>query len=170
MNPIVTTPVDEVKSQGTQGVTRNDWRQTMKSILFIGTILLSTLLCGCKLHFKDVSGEPECAPLLNNRYSLSAKIYFFGITLPPGYGDDINIYTLRPVELGGISGPEILSEDILNPGTILEIQSIKKSINHIPGFQSVDAVVSVIPFEKTADVPITISLRYIQSTHWMNKL
>ena len=142
----------------------------MKNILIIGTVLLSTLLCGCKIRYKDVSTEPEYASLLNNRYSLSDDIYIFGVNLPPGYGDDINIYTMHPVELGRSSGPEIISEDILKPGTILEIQSIKKSINHIPGFQNIDAFVSVTPFKTATNVPVIISLRYIQSTNYMNKI
>lgn len=79
---------------------------------------------------------------------MSAEMYILGVNRPPGYGDDINIYSLSPVERGKISGPEILSEDILKAGTILQIQSIRKSINHLPGCQSIDAVVSASPFEK----------------------
>lgn len=142
----------------------------MKNILIIGTALLSTLLCGCTLKYEDVSGDPEYSPLLNNRYALNTEMYIFGINLPPGYGDDINLYIAYPSELGRISGPEVLSEEILKVGTILEIQSIKKSINHLPGCQDIDAVVTVNPYKKAVDVPVKIRLKYLQSTNYVNKL
>ena len=142
----------------------------MKNILIIGTVILSTLVCGCVLKYEDISNEPEYSPLLNNRYALKTEMYIFGINLPPGYGDDINLYVTYPVGLGKISGPEVLSEEILKVGTILEIQSIKRSINHLPGYQEIDAVVTVNPYEKAVNVPVTIDLKYLQSTNYVNKL
>jgi hypothetical protein len=142
----------------------------MKNILTIGTILLSTLLCGCILKYEDVSNEPEYSPLLKSRYALNTEMYIFGINLPPGYGDDINVYLAYPSNLGRISGPEVLSEEILKVGTILEIQSIKRSINHLPGCQEIDAIVTVNPYEKAVDVPVKIDLEYLQSTNYVSKL
>ena len=97
-------------------------------------------------------------------------MFILGINLPPGYGDDINIYTIRPIEYGRIKGLEILSEEILQSGTILEVQSIKKSINNLPSYQNIDAVVTVTPNENKVDAPITIPLKHIQSTDWMEEL
>jgi hypothetical protein len=142
----------------------------MKNILIASSILLSSLLCGCVLKYENVSGEPEYSVLLNNRYALNTEMYILGINLPPGYGDDINLYVTYPVGLGKISGPEVLSEEILEAGTILEIQSIKSSINHLPKCQEIDAVVTVTPYKKAVDVPITIDLKYLQSTNYVNKL
>ncbi len=140
----------------------------MKNIII--TILLSMLLCGCLLKFEDVSNEPEYSPLLNTRYALNTETYIYGVNLSPGYGDDINIYKIYPTEYGRITGPEILSEEILKSGTILEIQSIKRSINHLPRCQSIDAVVSVTPYQKTENVPVAIALKYLQSTNYVSKL
>ena len=144
----------------------------MNILLIIGTslILLYGVLTECKLKFEDVSTLPEYSTLVKDPYSLKTEMYICGVNLPPGYGSDINIYTIHPVKDGRIKGREIISEDVLKPGTVLEIQSIEKSVNHLPGCQSIDAVVSVISYEKAVNVPIKIDLRYLQSTNYVSNL
>ncbi len=145
----------------------------MKILLIIGTsfILLYGVLTECKVKFEDASNESEYYPLLNTRYTLSTEAYVYGVNLPPGYGDDINVYHIYPTSFGRITGPEILSEEILKPGVILEIQSINRSTISIP-FEGrrIEAVVSVSAHEKEVDVPVTIDLKYLQSTNYVNKL
>ena len=132
--------------------------------------LFSILLCGCMLKFEDVSREPEYTPLLNTSYSLSTNMLIYGVNLGPGYGDDINVYIIKPMSLR-TTGPEIITEDILNSGTILEVKSVQRSINSVllEG-KKVEAVVTVKPYAKAVDVPIVIDLEYIQSTNYVSKL
>ena len=130
-------------------------------------ILMSGLLSSCALKYTDVSNEPEYAPLLNSRYSLLTEMSIFGVNLPPGYGKDINVYDIHPTRL---SGPEIRSEEVLKPGTVLEVQGIRKSINHFPGDQSVEALVRVFAFEPATNVPITISLKNLQSSNLARRI
>ena len=141
----------------------------MKNTLIIGAIFLSALLCGCALRFKDVSNEPEYAPLLNTRYSLKTDMLIYGVNLPPGYGSEIDIYKIRHIS-SKIRGREIVTEGFLTSGTVVEVQSVRESINHLPGWPSVDAVVTVNPYKKMADVPIAIDLKYLQSTNYMSRL
>lgn len=145
----------------------------MKILLIIGAalVLLYGVLTECRVKFEDVSNESEYSPLLHTRYALSTDAYIYGVNLPPGYGDDINIYHIYPTSFGRITGPEMLSEEILKPGVVLEIQSISRSTISIP-FEGkrIEAVVSVIPYEKAVDVPVTIDLKYLQSTNYVNKL
>jgi hypothetical protein len=93
----------------------------------------------------------------------------YGVNLPPGYGKDIDIYVIQPINIR-ISGPEIVTENILESGNILEVQSIRKSINHILGYPTIDSVVTITPYEKEVDVPVVIDLKYLQSTDYMKRL
>ncbi|MFC1453808.1 hypothetical protein ACFLQL_01360 [Verrucomicrobiota bacterium] len=131
--------------------------------------LFSMLLCGCKLKFEDVSKDPEYAPLLNTCYSLSTNMRIYGVNSPPFYGSEINIYIIYPMSIR-IKGREIITEDVLTPGAVIEVQSVKQSINHIPGYKSIDAVVKVSPFTKAVDVPVVIDLKYLRSTNYMQSV
>ena len=50
------------------------------------------------------------------------------------------------------------------------IESIRRSINHLPGYQLVEAVVEVKPSKIPVNVPIVIGIEYIQATNYMSKL
>ena len=130
-------------------------------------ILMTGMLSSCALKYTDVSGKPEYASLLNSRYSLLTEMTIFGVNLPPGYGKEIHIYKIYSTSL---NGPEILSEEVLKPGTVLEVQSIRKSINHFPGDPSVEALVKIFAFEPATNVPITISLEDLQSSNLAKRL
>ncbi|MFA5629784.1 MAG: hypothetical protein WC958_06045 [Dehalococcoidales bacterium] len=132
--------------------------------------LIPFILTGCILKYEDVSNEPEYKQLLNTRYSLKTRMVISGINLPPGYGKDINIYVVYPLVSGRITGPKIISEEILHSSTIIEVLGVRKSVNHIPGYQSIDAIITVYPYEKATNVPVVIDLRYLQSTNYVQKL
>ena len=135
--------------------------------LLVFAILAFGFLSNCALKYTDAIGEPEYASLLNSRYSLLAEMFISGVNLPPGYGKDIGVYDISPT---GLSGPEILSEEVLKPGTILEIQGIRKSLNHFPGDPSVEALVKIAAFEPATNVPITISLKDLQSSNLAKRI
>ena len=129
--------------------------------LLVFAILAFGFLSNCALKYEDASNKPEYAPLLNSRYSLQTEMNLYGVNLPPGYGKDIHVYDIYPMRH---SGPEIISEKVLEPGTVLEVQGVRRSMNHIPGDPSVEALVKIIGFEPATNVPITISLEDLQST------
>ena len=134
--------------------------------LFYFPLLLILVLTGCVLKFEDVSQEPEYAPYIGSRYSLNTDMRISGVATP---GKDIDAYTIKPMSIR-TSGPEIITEDVLKTGAVLEVQSIKRSINHIPGYQSIYATVEVLSYEKEADVPVVIAFKYLQSTNYMRRV
>ena len=142
----------------------------MKNTLIIGAIFLSALLCGCMLKFEDVSSEPEYAPLLNTRYSLSTNMLIQGVNMDIGYGKDIDVYIINPISMW-VAGPEIITNDILKPGTVLEVKRVERSTSSIP-FEGrrIIATVAVDPFKKTVRIPIEIDLEYLQSTNYVSRL
>jgi hypothetical protein len=130
-------------------------------------ILFSIALCGCVVRYEDVSNKPEYASLLNARYSLSTNMLLSGINLGPGYGKDIDVYYIKPISMK-VVGPEIITEDVLEPGTTLSIMSIERSTVSIP-FEGrrTTATVSVEQYRKAVEVPIEIDIEYLQSTNYM---
>lgn len=140
----------------------------MKRLIYF-PLLLVLVLTGCVLKFEDVSQEPEYAPYINRYYSLSTNMLIYGVNLPPGYGEEINVYIITP-DIPGMTGPEIITKERLSSGAALRIQSVRRSTNHLPGSQDVDAIVEVQSYKKFTDIPIVIDLKYIQSTNYMQKL
>ena len=137
--------------------------------LFYFPLLLVLLLTGCVLEFEDVSQELEYAPYIGRSYSLNTKMLIYGVNLPPGYGKDINEYVITP-NIPGMTGPEIITKEYLKSGEMLKIQSIRRSTNHLPGNQEVEAVVEIQSYKKSTDVPVVIDLSYIQSTNYMQRV
>lgn len=133
-------------------------------------IITVGILSSCALRYKDVSSDPKYAPLLNSRYSLQTEMNILGVNLPPGYGKDIDVYDICPKQKRRPHGPEIRSENVLEPGTVLEVQGVRRSINHIPGDLSVEALVKLVPSKTATNVPITISLKDLQSTNYAKRM
>lgn len=125
-------------------------------------------LCGCKLKYEDISKDPEYASLLNTSYSLTANMLIYGVDLPPGYGRGIDIYTIKPKGIK-ITGREIITEEILEIGTVIVVQGVRRSTNHFPGFQSIDVEVEVSLYEDSVIVPIVMDIKYLKSTKYMRK-
>ena len=142
----------------------------MKALSIFLYVSLAALLSGCVLKYEDVSDDSQYEPLVNNRYVLSTNMFIYGVNLPPGYGVDINQYFILPSHPPQVSGREYISKEVLGKGVTLKVQGIKRSINHLPGFQEIDAIIEVKPYKKTSDVPVVIDLRYIQSTNYMRRV
>lgn len=138
-----------------------------KMLNIIGLVLVLT---GCVMKYEDVSTKPEYARLINTRYWTLTDMYIDGVSLPPGYGKDIELYTVYPVASGKSVGPQNITENTLRPKTEIKVFGVRRSINHIPGYGEVDAIVDVSPFRKQAGVPIVISLRHLLSTNYVQKL
>lgn len=133
-------------------------------------LVLVLVLTGCVMKYEDVSAEPEFAPLINTRYWTLTDMYIDGISLPPGYGKDIELYNVYPVSSGKSVGPENITEFTLKPKTEMKVLSVRRSVNHIPGYREVDAIIDVSPFRKKAEVPIVISLKDLLSTNYTQRL
>lgn len=131
---------------------------------------LVLVLTGCVMKYRDVSTEPEYATLINTCYWTLTDMYIDGVNLPPGYGKDIGLYTVYPVASGKAVGPQNITENTLRPKTKIKVLGVRRSVNHIPGYGEVEAIVDVSPFRKQAEVPIVISLRHLRSTNYMQKL
>jgi hypothetical protein len=136
-------------------------------VLF-SSFILGMFLSGCVLRYENVSNDSKYKPLLKTCYSLKTEMLINGVNLPPGYGKDINIYSVNPI-WPKVVGREIITEDLLDLETTLEIQNIRRSINHLPGYQSIQAIVQVAPFTKSVDVPIVIDMEYIRSDIYMKR-
>jgi hypothetical protein len=144
-------------------------RKLVRRMLHFIVLCSLLVLCGClTLKYEDVSKEAGYAPLVNTCYSLKTNMIINRIILPQWYGPNIDFYGIYPMWLRA-TGREIITEDILKQGTILKVQRVNRSTNHIPGFPFTEAVVDVKPFVKAVDVPATINLGYL-STNYMNKL
>jgi hypothetical protein len=92
-----------------------------------------------------------------------------GINLPPGYSNSIDLYIIAPAWWKEF-GREYLTKEVINSKTIIKIISIKKSVNHFPGYSEIDAQVELDSFDKKVDVPISIDLDYVLSTEYMDKM
>ena len=138
----------------------------MKKYLF--TLFFCTLLCGCRLEYKDISEDPEYVSLIGTSYSLTTNMYIYGVDLPPEYGKGIDVYIIKPMDIK-ITGREIITEEILELETIIDVQGVRKSINHFPGFQSIDVVIGVSPYENLTTIPVVMDLKYLESTKYMKE-
>ena len=136
---------------------------------FYFSLLFTLILTGCVLKFEDVSQEPEYAPYIGSSYSLTTTMLIYGVNLPPGYGKDINEYVITP-NLPGMTGPEIITKEYLKSGETLKIQRIRRSTNHLPRNQEIEAIIKLQSYKKSVDVPVVIDLKYIQSTNYCEKV
>lgn len=140
----------------------------MKKSATLLAVCLLIFIFGCALRFEDVS--PEYSSLLGNRFSLESEMYISGANLPPGYGKDINIYIIGPTRPSW-TGPELITRNTLEKGTVLKIQGVRRSINSVllEGKQT-EAVVDVELYEKAVKVPVVIELKYLRSLRWLGKI
>ena len=140
----------------------------MKKTSIIFAVCFFTFISGCVLKFEDVS--ERYSTWINMRFSLKTEMYISGVNLPPGYGKDINIYTIQPT-LPTWSGPELITRDTLKPGTFLKVVGIRRSINSVllEG-KKIEAVVEVEPYEKDVNVPVVIELKYLNAFNYTTRL
>jgi hypothetical protein len=79
----------------------------MNKLLIIGLLLLT----GCTSQYKEVSEESGYMHRLNTSYTTLDDMYISGVNMPPGYGDNIDIYIIGPIKPTWI-GPEVITRDI----------------------------------------------------------
>jgi len=83
-------------------------------------------LSGCGLsEYEDISREHEA--LIGARYKTTHDMLIYGITLDKNYKKTIDHYAI--IEYPGIGGPEVLTENEIESGTLFEIEIINKCLN-----------------------------------------
>ena len=140
--------------------------------LFLG-VAAGIILVGCvgswvvgvfsetPLKFEDVSQEQEFAPFIGRQYVLATNMLVYGVCLPPGYRDTIEQYFMTP-DTPGPTGREVLSKERLSAGASMEILSVQRSVQQLPGISpTVEAIVNLPDYPKSTNVPITVNWRYI---------
>jgi hypothetical protein len=73
-------------------------------------VLTLLLLTGCIAYDKHV--DKLYGFSVNDEYTLLEDMYISGINLPPGYGNDVNIYTIELTQPSW-GGPELISRETL---------------------------------------------------------
>ena len=140
----------------------------MKNGIYV--YLLSIFITGCDIaaQHEDVSNNFKYKELINSSYELTDYMNISGVNLPPGYGKDINIYTIDPTSPSW-SGPELITRDKLPVSTILTIQSIRECTNCL--FDTIiEAVVTVEPYKKAVNVMVVIDLENLTSNKYANRI
>jgi hypothetical protein len=95
-------------------------------------------------------------------------MYLSGVNLPPGYGEEVDIYTIGPLKPSW-SGPELISRKTLNEGQEFTIESFVKCTNCWKKSRYTDAYISLpnVPVEKNKKIKVPIkylTIVYVSET------
>ena len=128
----------------------------------LALIIAVAPLLGCetRANYTDISDHPDFKQLVGKRYRLVEAMYIYGVNLPPGYGEEIQVYSIGPTNPGW-GGRELITRDTLEEGTLLTVQSVKKCCF---GMRK-KAEVLIQPFETPVNVPISIRLEFLVDSY-----
>lgn len=137
------------------------------SIILFGFLILFGVFSSIKTNFKYVSEQEQYNSYISKQFSLKDGMQLSGVNLPPGYNKDINIYYLEPVSPSW-SGPELISREELDKGTVFTIIQIRECTNCFE--DQIQAVVHLEVNKKLAAVPIVIDLEQIKSLQYVSSI
>lgn len=120
--------------------------------LFVFFIFFLTL--GCKSQYEDISHYKEYANIIGKTYRILEPLKIYGITRDRNYRKVIDFYDVT--EFPGISGPEVVTEDILKNGTLIQIEKVKRCSN-CWFYKFVDLEIKVLSGDFKASAPILIN-------------
>lgn len=120
-------------------------------------------LAGCTANYIKISDVSGFDHYIGRQYLLKNDMTIRGISLPPGYGEAIDIYRIEKRYPVDHKSPEDITKDILPAGSTIIIVGIYECTNCISLTKIRDAIVITRDFKKDADVPIKISMREIIS-------
>ncbi len=123
-------------------------------------VLVLLLGCGIPATYTDVSNHPDFEWLVGRRFRLVEAMNISGVNLPPGYGEEIDVYFIDPTNLNW-SGPELITRNTLEAGTVLTVQSVVECCFGTTR----EAVVASDPYVIAVDVPIRIDLKYLVDSY-----
>ena len=128
-------------------------------------LILILILPGCAaIKYTDISDNEIYRHLVGKMYELKKAMAVTGINFPPGYGPEINIYHLEPHPINW-SGPELISNQLIAPGTYISILSVQQG-NWGSGVQ---VTVKIEGFAKEADVDIYMELEIIEKGDFLKE-
>ena len=120
-------------------------------------IIFISILCGCMSMHTDVSNHPKYSQFVGERYLLKQNMIIYGSRRPGSEGYFIIDYK--------VASSFYFTEEILLPGTILEIQGVKKSFFYDPLF-----FVKIDSYKKEFDYLISIYSDYILSSNIFERI
>lgn len=138
----------------------------MKRVSASGWLLLIAGVlgvCGCETaqKFEDVSSAPAYRAYVGARYELTVAMHLSGVNAPPGYEKTVDYYVVGPASPSW-SGPELITRDTLPPGTVLEVDAVRRCTNCLFG-QVVEANVRIHDYRTQFHRPVHISLEYLRA-------
>ncbi len=97
---------------------------------FIALTILTLLMLGCDqiAEYEDVSHLPEIKDEVGRQYKYNEPMHLSGVNLPPGYGKEVDVYTISSPNPGW-SGPELISRETLSAGQVFTVKSFLKCTN-----------------------------------------
>jgi hypothetical protein len=133
--------------------------QSTFQLALLATVLF---LCGCntRAKFEDASDNPASSSYVGAGYLLKVPMHISGVNLPPGYRKVVDIYSVNPAA-STLSGPEIVTQDTLPPGTLIVVDSVHRCTNCIFG-ERVEARIRIPGYKTQVDRPIKISLKHLE--------
>ena len=78
--------------------------------------------CGGQVKCRDVGHDEKYTHLIGQKYKSTKELLIYGITADRNYKKQIDYYIIT--EPPGIAGPEVLSEEHLALGTLIQIQKV----------------------------------------------
>ena len=78
-------------------------------------------------QYKDVGGEPQYTALIGAERATTEDMEILGITMDKNYAQRVDEYHIFPEP--GISGPEVVSKDVLKKGMVFKITKVEECTN-----------------------------------------
>jgi hypothetical protein len=129
----------------------------------VGLVLLAGIFivsgCNTPQRFEDVSSSLASRAYVGARYELQVAMHLSGVNAPPGYEKTVDYYVIDPVSPSW-SGPELITRDVLAPGTEIIVDSVRRCIN-CPFDEIVSAAVRISGEPTPLGRPIYVQLKYL---------
>lgn len=129
-------------------------------IKVLSALVLGALLTSCtQINLEDVSGNEAYSDLIGQEYESVVALLIHGITTDPNYGEEVDLFTVT--EKPGIGGPEVLSQELLEIGTVIKIDKALACTNCLG--QRIQFEVEILSEEEYRDHPVMIIDRQIMN-------
>lgn len=126
-------------------------------------ILMAFSLAGCKANYIDISNDPAVSRYIGLQYSAKQDMEIAGISLPPGYGDTVDIYRLGELYAVQHKAPEEITTEVFPKGGTFTILKVYECKNCLIFGKVRYLTLKTSDFTKAANVPIKIAMHEIES-------
>ncbi len=120
-----------------------------------------SIFCGCQTQqkYEDVSTTEAYRAYVGARYELKGTMHLSGVNAPPGYEQTVDYYVVNPASPSW-SGPELITRDLLPPGTVIQVESVHRCTNCL--FEKlIKAQIRLPNYRTQLSLPIHIPLQYL---------